>query len=135
MINVASSIKDTIPGELALSCIIDRARTYLVRARFHKQQEQLHIIRASNHRSSWHQYQAENHRFFAKLNRRYARLALDEAERIGADEPSYNGSRPWRGARILNGADFLFWPQYLRERTRYSGDTWLGERDARRIPK
>jgi len=129
---MASVIRDQIPGTLALSIILDRARTYLIRARGHKQLAQLHRRKYASTHYGYHKGRMDNHEFFARHHRCLARSLLVEAEAMKKDTLACGDLKGQHGARLLDGASFIFWPQYKREISQFKGDLWLGEKDARR---
>lgn len=131
---MASVIKDTIPPTLALSIVIDRARTYLLRARGHKQLAQAHARLYKRRPNNYHKGRFNAHTHFAREHRRLARQLLQEAERIKAENEFRPFSPGNMGARLLDGASFPFWPQYKIEMRQFGGDAWLGGYDARREP-
>ena len=132
---MASVIRDKIPGALALSVILDRARTYLLRARGHKQCAQRWASRLAREPSGYAKGRVDNHVYFAREHRMMARSLLIEAERIRLENLDKPPSAARHGARLLAGATFTFWPQYGREMLQFGGDLWLEDNDARRIPK
>jgi hypothetical protein len=102
------------PARVALAVVVDRARTYLLRARVHKQNYERARMQANETGSNALLSIAVREAMLAQCNRLQARYMLIEAELMSRDRRSYVPPGA-RGASDLNGKGFMYWPQYPYE--------------------
>jgi hypothetical protein len=102
------------PTRVALAVVIDRARTYLLRARVHKQNYERARIQANGTGSDVILATATREAMLAQCNRLQARYMLVEAELMSRDRRYYVPPGA-KGASDLDGKNFQLWPQYPYE--------------------
>lgn len=99
------------PARVALSVVLDRARTYLLRARLYKQRYEQAKLMHQALKCDKSFDDMSTYRFHAMLSRAQAKNMLIEAEFMAKDPRTYVPPTA-RGASDLDGANFRHWPQY-----------------------